>query len=502
MNENNLKSPIFSRAVFESIKNSIGQLPPESGGMLGGGLDDDIITHFYFDADALCDATHYSPNVDAVNDVLESWNASGVRLRGFVHSHPPGLDRPSNGDALYVREIMAANPELSSFLITIVQPIDRGREFEMVVFQVSQDEDGIRMEQVPLEVEAGGSTRIEKISDTEPEPQPWVAGSRDAKQFTRVTEAYDLDLLDRLRIILVGTGGAAGVAEALARAGVSQFALVDHDTVQPCNLATQQYYQDDIGKPKVKCLAQRLRAIRREIVIEPIVAPLEDLDDETFRRLSTGRKFGQHTGVHARHTILIGATDSFLAQARINRLALNFGLPSVCCQQYARGLAGEITFTHPDTTPACHRCILSGRFKAYLNGGYRNAVGSVGSPISSTIRLNAITVTIILAIAHHGTNDDRWGDLLRQIGNRNLIQIRNHPLVENELGFNNFTEAFAGATAGMIFSDEAIWREQMPEHPDNGYSRPCPDCGGCGRLSDRRGVFKDTRIIIPEPETP
>src|SRR5947209_191492 len=62
-------------------------------------------------------------------------------------------------------------------------------------------------------------------------------------------------------------------------------------------------------------------------------------------------------------TLLCGLTDSFWAQAQVNRLALHLGIPSLCAQQYQYGQAAEITFTYPGVTPACHRCMLNSRYK-------------------------------------------------------------------------------------------------------------------------------------------
>lgn len=468
--------------------------------MLGGPGANGLITHFHFDSEAACDTTHYSPHTPTLNQVLESWNLVDIRLRGFAHSHPTGLLNPSAGDEFYARQILAANPELSSLLIVIIQSNENAAVFEMRVFVATLDSDGVRIESVPLRVEdAAQSTESQQHSKhSEHEIMTPLTVSEDAKQFDRVVEAYDLEVLDRLRIILIGVGGAASLAESLARAGVGQIALIDPDIVQRCNLATQQYYHNDVGKPKVDCVAERLRAVRPDIAVEPIRKKLEDIDDPEFLQCATGRGFAGKSSIRARQTIIVGATDSFAAQSRCNRLSLNFGLPSVCCQMYERGLAAEVTFVHLGTL-ACHRCILSSRFKAYLKHGYRNIVGSTGSPISSTLRLNSIALTVILILAHHGTNDSRWGDLLSRIGNRNLIQVRNHPFIETELGLKNFAQAFRGAMSGMLFFDEAIWRPQQPEHPENGADHPCPDCGGQGNLVHCKGTFADTRITIPEP---
>jgi ThiF family len=322
----------------------------------------------------------------------------------------------------------------------------------------------------------------------------------DAELFARVTDAYDLKLLAQSRQVRIGIGSSTKSLEDSARAGVGQFVLIDNGRVERCNLATQAYYAADVGKPKVEVMARRLRAINPAVAIFSVFRPLQDVSDTFFEVLALAA-FGatRHSTEAAKpvQTILVGATDDFFCQSRVNILALNYGLPSICCQHYEQGFASELTFTHPKTVRACHRCILSSRYDAYLNQGFKNPVGSAGSPISSAAMLNALTNNLELAILHHGTNHPRWGDLLARIGDRNLIQIRCHPEAENRLGLKNFSQAFSGANPEQFLFGETIWRRQLPEHPDTGYSRPCPDCGGTGNLSSRIGAFADTRIINP-----
>jgi hypothetical protein len=322
----------------------------------------------------------------------------------------------------------------------------------------------------------------------------------DTDLFSRVATAYDLKLLAESRQVRIGIGSSIRSLEDSARAGIGQFVLNDNGLVERCNLATQGYFLEDIGKPKVEVAANRLRAINPSVAVQTVFGSFLDISDAEFKRLAFEPFVDTTTSVKAdspKQTVIVGATDDFFCQCRVNTLALNFGLPSICCQHYQNGLASEITFTHPQTVRACHRCILSGRYQAYLKDGYQNAIGSAGSPISSAALLNAHTVSLTLAMLHHRSDHPRWGDLLARIGDRNLIQIRNHPDADERLGFSNFSQAFSGANAGQIFFGECIWRRQQPEHPSTGYSRPCPDCGGTGDLTRRIGAFTDTRVIIP-----
>jgi hypothetical protein len=275
----------------------------------------------------------------------------------------------------------------------------------------------------------------------------------------------------------------------MARAGLGEQIIIDGDTVSRSNLATQQTYARDIGRPKAECVAERILDINPSAMVIPRLHMLDEIDDAEFKRLALDPLPGRPA---PELTVLCGFTDAFPAQARINRLALNLSLPSLSAQVYKEGRAAEVTFTHPDTTPACARCILSSRYKYYEDGA-ENEVTSHGTPIFSTTRLNAIKGVIMLAIIHHSTDHPRWGALLKRIGNRNLVQVRMDPDLESTLGIQNFTQALGGADQKQILTDETIWRPQLPECPANGYAVPCPDCGGTGNLRDSAGKVTDTR---------
>ena len=308
-----------------------------------------------------------------------------------------------------------------------------------------------------------------------------------AKTFARVQKAYDLERMAASRIIYVGAGGAASFIEELARAGVGEHILIDPDIVSEENLATQQTYRRDIGRPKVECIAERLQDINPGASVRTYPQLLDDLDDDAFEQLiRTPLSDGRPPAI----TLLCGLTDNFYAQARVNRLALQFGLPSLCAQLYFEGRGAEITFTYPGVTPACHRCILSSRYDAFLHEGYTNTVTSDGTPIFATTRLNAIKGFVALALLHYGTDHPRWGGLLTRIGKRNLLQVRMDP----DLALKTFEHVFEGADQSSILFDETVWRSQDQEGIDTGYP-PCPDCGGTGDLRDVFGTIEDTRIM-------
>ncbi len=85
-----------------------------------------------------------------------------------------------------------------------------------------------------------------------------------------------------------------------------------------------------------------------------------------------------------------------------------------------------------------------------------------------------------MALLHHGTDHQRWGNMLSRIGNRTLVQIRMHP----DAPLKIFPRVFGDKD--HCFFDEAVWLPQEPD-PD------CPECHGTGNLLDAKGTFTDTR---------
>ena len=79
-------------------------------------------------------------------------------------------------------------------------------------------------------------------------------------------------MAEKLSRSVVGVAGLGGlgsnVAIALARAGVGKLIIADNDLVEQSNLNRQQYFTDQIGKPKVDCIIENLRRINPRVEIE------------------------------------------------------------------------------------------------------------------------------------------------------------------------------------------------------------------------------------------
>lgn len=518
-------------AIFETL----GQQNAETGGVIGGKSDTSLITHFHFDKSGQNSTATYSPDYISLNQLFKDhWNPKNVRLRGFVHSHPGGLNRPSKGDEVYAEKILNTIDDLECLWLPIVNTIPDTGAFRIVpwvvypgsngvevvrgIFKVfeSNRKDNIKfpglkfsyeeaLEEITISHENLYCIPGEKTTNSQKKVINTPVSSVNAATlqknaqrqrkktdlsmtYERVVDAYSLDVLNKSRIIAVGTGGAASFLEELARTSIGQFILIDPDVISETNLATQQTYRRDINRAKVDCIAERIIDINPNASVLPLHKDFFDLSDKEFELMYTG----SIDGAMPAQSVICGFSDNFFVQARVNRLALKFGLPSLCAQVYREGRGAEVTFTYPGVTPACHRCILSSRYSHFINERQENPVTSHGSPIFATTRLNSIKGFVMLAILHHGTNHPRLGQMLTKIGKRNLIQIRMDPNLSETMGITVFNHVFERADKERLFFDEAVWLPQDPECPDTGYPY-CPDCGGTGNLWDAIGKFADTR---------
>lgn len=300
-------------------------------------------------------------------------------------------------------------------------------------------------------------------------PEAYVADPA----FDRTRSTVDLPALARSRVVLAGAGGVAGAIANLARAGVSEFVLVDPDRVEAANLGTQDYERADVGRFKVEALGRRLLRINPRIGVFALAQPLETCTESRFGELLTAplgrlQRSREARDEAPRTTLLLGMTDHFPAQAMVNRLAVRHAVPSLCVQIYREGRAFELTFTHPGVTSACHRCILRRRYEAHARGE-RLDIGSRGSPLATTSAANALTELVAMALLHGPDGATRWSALLRAMGGRNLVQMRLDPEVAAMLGLGAFDRTFAAADRTRLLVGEPVWIARARDPL-------CPDC--------------------------
>ncbi len=511
--------------VLDQIIRNIGLQNAELGGVLGG--KESYASNFYFDNGGVTTSSTYTPNQKRINNLFKNdWNPNGIRMLGFPHSHPGSHGYISKGDIEYATNILSNVDDCNILWVPIINTIAESDYFSLIPWYLKKRGKDIAINKGYLSLYAGKlksvesrelkklfyneimksskievlmlrSNKVEKlyskrIGMMKNKSKEAGTGMKEQgdKSFDRIKGLYDLHVMKNSVLIIVGVGGAAEWVEQMARSSVSHFILIDPDTIEESNIATQQVYRKDIGRKKVKCLKDRILDINPDATVKIMSKKFQDIEDVEIKEKLKVYK----NRLDDPRFLICGFTDDFYAQARVNRISLDLGIPSLCAQVYKEGRGAEITFTYPGITKACHRCILSKRYDYILNNKPSEKVTSHSTPIFATNRLNSIKGYVALAILHDGSSNKRWGKMLQRIGNRNLIQIRMDPDFSSELGIKTFDKTFDMGDKEKLFFDETLWLEQEPEC-DSSSGHVCPDCKGLGDLRELKNSFSDTRII-------
>lgn len=143
-------------------------------------------------------------------------------------------------------------------------------------------------------------------------------------------------------ITVIGVGGLGCPAlSILAPAGVGTIRVVDFDTVDLSNLHRQPLFTSaDVGSPKVKVAAERLRELNPDVVVDAI-------ESVVTTRNATKLVEGS--------TVVIDATDSFSATSAITTATVAAGIPMVYGSIY--GFEGQLAVFDPADGP-CYRCVF------------------------------------------------------------------------------------------------------------------------------------------------
>lgn len=113
---------------------------------------------------------------------------------------------------------------------------------------------------------------------------------------------------------IVGLGGTGSlVLQMLSRIGVSQFVLVDPDTIEESNLSRLPYATPaDVGKKKVKVASAHLKKVNRNAVVTAVPGAVENQKD-AVRSCS----------------VIFSCVDNDLARLTLNEIALRYFIPLI-----------------------------------------------------------------------------------------------------------------------------------------------------------------------------
>jgi hypothetical protein len=106
--------------VLREIEAELGARPPERGGALLGPPGRALVTRFVPDPGAEATSASYRPSRALDARVKELEREAPLELKGIVHSHPRGLDRPSDQDARELAAGLRLNGHMPCYLAPIV----------------------------------------------------------------------------------------------------------------------------------------------------------------------------------------------------------------------------------------------------------------------------------------------------------------------------------------------------------------------------------------------
>jgi molybdopterin/thiamine biosynthesis adenylyltransferase len=304
------------------------------------------------------------PNVDPV----PSDSAWGL-------AHPPGQppypggrtdvsDSPSGGGASRVLD-KSPGPRESPVLL-------HGRAIRVRQLDLEdgrrrpQETQSVRRAEVVLRYDTGLNCTVHLALPTEDAPglrvtfSPRSKGTEFALPVTladpslhsaRVDSLIDQSRLDSATVCIVGVGSGGGrVAWELAKAGISNFELIDDDRLEPVNLSRHVLDWQDLGRLKVEAVRDRI--IQANPRARVAIHAFDVLNEPARTRVALKKA-----------SILVAASGSPQSYFFLNELALSLRVPAVYSAAFGNAAAGFVLRVVPGTDP-CYNCVHGALIRA------------------------------------------------------------------------------------------------------------------------------------------
>jgi molybdopterin/thiamine biosynthesis adenylyltransferase len=218
-----------------------------------------------------------------------------------------------------------------------------------------------------------------------------------------------------LHAILVGAGNIGShLASHLVRlGGLARLTIIDRDRYEASNLATQAIELCDLGQPKAEVLARRVSGIRPSLVVEPIVAPLE--------QVPIGR---------LRADLLLTCLDSRSARQHANEVAWHTGVPCwIDSGVRASPQMVRVTRYHPGDGEACLECSWSDAEYGLLPAEYHCDGSAAEQPTGAPAALGGLAAALQALECQRFLNGeaeeaDEPGQLAYFVGARRVVPAR------------------------------------------------------------------------------
>jgi molybdopterin/thiamine biosynthesis adenylyltransferase len=147
----------------------------------------------------------------------------------------------------------------------------------------------------------------------------------------------------RITIVGLGSGGSQNVLD-LAKAGVTNFILIDYDTVNVSNLCRSIFDLPQVGQKKTEATLEKLLRVNPCVNVQLYNEDVLAMDNEKLMEIIDCSD------------LIIEATDSVKSKLLINGMAYH-SKPVIYPSVYDMGKGGDILFTIPGLP--CFECVFN-----------------------------------------------------------------------------------------------------------------------------------------------
>jgi len=162
--------------------------------------------------------------------------------------------------------------------------------------------------------------------------------------FSRFGGLLETNALDDAKVAIFGQGsGGSHIAIELVKSGVGRFHLIDHDRLEVCNVARHQCDLADIGRLKVRAMAD---AIKRK-------NPYADVT--TWPLKAEWEQFETVLEIVREVDLVFAATDSHASKLLINQACVQEGKTCIFAGAHRRAHGGQVIRVRPGNS-ICFQC--------------------------------------------------------------------------------------------------------------------------------------------------
>lgn len=164
--------------------------------------------------------------------------------------------------------------------------------------------------------------------------------------YSRVRGLYETDALRNKAVLIIGVGsGGSAIAIELAKAGVSNFILVDHDRLEVANIVRHVCGVSDIGRYKTKAV--------KDFILEK--NPSANV--ETYEEKCEWSGFSKLKELASKSDLIFCCTDNRPSRVLVNLVSLEERRVCIYGGTHSRAYGGHVLRVIPTET-MCYQCLI------------------------------------------------------------------------------------------------------------------------------------------------